>query len=253
MSGDQGSQNTKFLSPDTGLIRDKLQQTQDSLFQKERELNEVVYQLRETQMQLKEESDRAQELRQQLNSYRQQDSYIERVKALIRQAKPSVQDLVNLALAEEKAKVQEKYDQMMDMLAEKEKSLNNSQEILKGLHNPGKNVSEEHSTSQIFDLRNYIVKLEDMLRDKDTQIKELASSSILHGHDIRFPDEMGPLAQSKNALKQKKSQIKLADQRLEEQEVKLNKSYKRAEQTRMIAEEAIRLIENSFKCRSIFT
>ena len=67
MSGEQGSQNTEVLSPDTGLIRDKLQQTEDSLFQKERELMEVVYQLRDTQMQLKEESDRAQELRQQLS------------------------------------------------------------------------------------------------------------------------------------------------------------------------------------------
>ena len=170
---------------------------------------------------------------------------------MVRQTKPSIQELVNLALAEEKAKVQEKYDQMMDNLAEKEKSLNNSQDILKGLHNPGKSVSEDHSTNQIFDLRNYIVKLEDMLRDRDTQIKELASSSIHHGHDILSTDKMGLIAQSKNALKEKNSQLKLAEQRLEEQEVKLSISDKRAEQTRKIAEEARRLIGSSFNCRPL--
>lgn len=233
------------FSPDTSLLRDKLSQAQDQLFARDRQLAETTHKLKEAQLELEQALQRTRDLETEVQTYRRNESYLDQVRAIIRQAKPSVHDLVELALKEERAKVQEKYEQMLDMLAERERSVNASMDGQRKEYTRGGH--DDSNNSQIFDLRNYIVKLETTLADKDKIIRdhEAAIYSLKNGIEAR-DDEMIDVS-AKAQLRDVSKRARSEEARSQHLAKEVEELSAKLDQIREMASKATEIVEGSFQ------
>lgn len=246
-SGDPIPSPMTGLAPDLGLLRDRLGELQEQVFAKDRGLAEAGHQLRDARLELDDARRSVVALERELVAYRRQETYLDQVRAIVRQAKPAVHELVELALKEEKAKVQEKYEQMMDLLAEKERSLNASHELPKDKKEYRSILNDESNNSQIFDLRNYIVKLEGSLAGKDKKIQALEQEICQLKNGIEAKDDEMIEVSSKAQLRDASKRLKIEETKNQKLTEEFNLITSRLAETIELANKATELVGSSFK------
>jgi len=162
----------------------------------------------------------------------QDDSLESKVMLIINQHKPNIADLVEIALKDEKAKVREKYELMMDMLEEREKELS--------VHNGSCNGEDLGQNPEI---RNYVRKLEDKIKELERELSEKKSEILKM--ERKLDDAITHIDQSSSKLPP--SLVKDGAGKMRKLEAELEKKNEELEVTKELATDVLISLESAFK------
>jgi hypothetical protein len=194
----------KSAELDAANLRQKLRDLEDVVFDKDKLIKDLKFENNDNKLRVEELQDKLQEMERNVKrkdekiemlearttTDKSQESYLDRVREIIKQRKPEIMEVVELGLKEEKKRLQDKYNQMMEMLEEKERSLGGSLEARED-RGSGKPVFSVNS-----DMRNYITKLESGLKEKDLVIAE-KNTEIIKLKDLCSKYSLGVTESSK--------------------------------------------------------
>jgi hypothetical protein len=194
----------KSAELDAGNLRQKLRDLEDVVFDKDKLIKDLKFENNDNKLRVEELQEKNQELERNLKrkderiemlearttTDQSQEKYLDRVREIIKQRRPEIMDVVEIGLKEEKKRLQDKYNQMMENLLEKERSLGGSLEAREE-RGSGKPVFSVNT-----DIRNYITKLESGLKEKDLVIAQ-RNTEIIKLKDLCSKYSLGATETSK--------------------------------------------------------